>query len=122
VAKAAAWARPRLGEGIGVNDIAAAVGQSARTFHRRVAAATGLSPIQFLQQLRVEQAVTLIETTTLPFEEVAYRVGYSDPSTLRGLIRRAGGPGPRELRARARTRSPLPGGSPISHRGSGRHG
>jgi transcriptional regulator GlxA family with amidase domain len=67
VAKAAAWARPRLGEGIGVNDIAAAVGQSARTFHRRVAAATGLSPIQFLQQLRVEQAVTLIETTTLPF-------------------------------------------------------
>lgn len=115
VAKAAAWARPRLGEGIGVNDIAAAVGQSARTFHRRVGAATGLSPIQFLQQLRVEQAVTLIETTTLPFEEVAYRVGYSDPSTLRGLIRRAGGRGPRELRSRARTRSPSHGAPAIAH-------
>jgi transcriptional regulator GlxA family with amidase domain len=104
VARAAAWARPRLGEGIGVNDIAAAVGQSPRTFSRRVGAATGLSPIQFLQQLRVEQAVTLIETTALPFEEVAYRVGYADPSTLRGLIRRGGGPGPREIRSRARTR------------------
>lgn len=122
VARAAAWARPRLGEGIGVNDIAAAVGQSARTFHRRVGAATGLSPIQFLQQLRVEQAVTLIETTSLPFEEVAYRVGYSDPSTLRGLIRRAGGPGPRELRSRARRRVPSPGAPPVAHPGSGRHG
>lgn len=103
VARAVEWARPRLGESIGVNDVAAAVGQSARTFSRRVAAATGLSPIQFLQQLRVEQAIQLIETTALPFEEVAYRVGYSDPSTLRTLIRRGAGLGPREIRARART-------------------
>ena len=103
VAKAASWARPRLGEPIGVTDLAAAVGQSPRTFSRRIAAATGLSPIQFLQQLRVERAVELIETTSLPFEEIAYRVGYSDPSTLRGLVRRGAGLGPRDLRARARS-------------------
>ncbi|WP_083942892.1 GlxA family transcriptional regulator [Sphingomonas soli] len=110
VARAAAWARTRLGDRIGVNDLAAAVGQSPRTFSRRVASATGLSPVQFLQQLRVERAVELIETTALPFEEVAYRVGYSDPSTLRGLIRRGAGLGPRELRARARPAAarPLP--------------
>lgn len=102
VARAAAWARSRLGERIGVNDIATAIGQSPRTFARRVTAATGLSPIQFLQRLRVEQAIELIETTTLPFEEIAYRVGYSDPSTLRALVRRGAGMGPRELRARAR--------------------
>lgn len=103
VARAAAWARTRLGDGINVNDIAGAVGQSPRTFSRRVAAATGMSPIRFLQQLRVERAVELIETTSLAFEEVAYRVGYSDPSTLRGLIRRGSGLGPRELRARVRS-------------------
>lgn len=103
VARAAAWARPRLGEGIGVKDLAGAVGQSPRTFSRRVAAATGLSPIQFLQQLRVERAIELIESTLLPFEEIAYRVGYSDPSTLRQLIRRGAGIGPRDLRARARS-------------------
>ena len=78
------------------------MGQSPRTFSRRVTSATGLSPVQFLQQLRVERAIELIETTMLPFEEVAYRVGYSDPSTLRGLIRRGAGVGPRELRARVR--------------------
>lgn len=110
VARAVSWARPRLGERIGVNDLAAAVGQSARTFSRRVTSATGLSPVQFLQQLRVERAIELIETTTLPFEEVAYRVGYSDPSTLRRLVQRAAGVGPRELRARVRPAAarPLP--------------
>lgn len=114
VARAAAWARARLGESIGVNDLARAVGHSPRTFSRRVVAATGLSPIQFLQQLRVERAIELIESTLLPFEEIAFRVGYADPSTLRALIRRCAGLGPRDLRARvrtaeARTPPPLPG-------------
>jgi transcriptional regulator GlxA family with amidase domain len=102
IAKAAAWARPRLADGIGVKELARHVGQSPRTFSRRVAAATGMSPVQFLQQLRVERAVELIESTLLPFEEIAYRVGYADPSTLRALIRRGAGMGPRDLRARAR--------------------
>lgn len=103
IARATAWARPRLAEPIGVNDLAAAVGQSPRTFARRVSAATGLSPVQFLQRLRVEQAVDLIELTSLSFEEIAFRVGYSDTSTLRSLIRRGSGLGPRDLRARARS-------------------
>jgi len=106
VSKAVAWARPRLGEGIGVNDLARHVGQSARTFSRRVIAATGLSPVHFLQRLRVERAVELIESTPLPFEEIAYRVGYADPSTLRNLIRKGLGVGPRDLRARARRTCP----------------
>lgn len=109
VARAAAWAKPRLGKGIGVNDLANAVGQSARTFSRRVSEASGLSPIQFLQQLRVEQAIELIRNTPLSFDEIAYRVGYSDPSTLRGLVRRRSGCGPRELRARARRDDRAPG-------------
>ena len=105
VARAAAWGRARLQHGISVDQLAAAAGLSPRTFARRVAAATGLSPIRFLQQLRVERAIELIETTALPFDEIAYRVGYSDASTLRALIRRGAGSGPREIRARARSRS-----------------
>jgi transcriptional regulator GlxA family with amidase domain len=102
VSKAASWARHRLGEEISVNDLARAVGQSPRTFARRVTAATGLSPIHFLQQLRVERAVELLESTTLPFEEIAFRVGYADSSSLRVLIRRRSGLGPKDLRVRAR--------------------
>ena len=106
IARAASWARQRLAEPISVNDLAGAAGHSPRTFSRRVAAATGLSPIRFLQQLRVEKAMELIESTRLPFEEIAFRVGYSDPSTLRILIRRGAGLGPRDLRARRRGSKP----------------
>lgn len=102
VARAAAWARPRLADPLGVDDLAAAAGLTPRTFARRVVAATGLSPIRFLQQLRMERAIELIESTSLAFDEIARRVGYSDPSTLRALIRRSRGAGPREIRARAR--------------------
>lgn len=103
-----AWARPRLGEGIGIEALAAAAAQSPRTFARHISKATGLSPLQFLQRIRCEEAIKLIEATNLPLEEIAARVGYADPSTLRTLIRRDGGMGPRELRAKARaSRAPL---------------
>ena len=102
VARAAAWARNRLGHPVAVDDLAAAAGLSPRTFARRVTDATGLSPVRFLQQLRMERAVELIESTSLAFDEIAHQVGYSDPSTLRELIRRGLGVGPREIRARAR--------------------
>lgn len=102
VARAAAWARTRLKEAVGVTDLAAAAGVAPRTFARRVARATGLSPIQFLRQLRMERAVELIETTRLSFDEIAYQVGYADPSTLRGVLRRNLGMGAREIRGKAR--------------------
>jgi transcriptional regulator GlxA family with amidase domain len=102
VDRAAAFARSRLGSPLSVNDLAMAAGVAPRTFARRVARATGLSPVQFLQRLRMERALELIETTSLPFDAIAYQVGYAEPSTLRGLIRRAMGMGPREVRAKAR--------------------
>jgi transcriptional regulator GlxA family with amidase domain len=109
VARAACLARSALESGTSVNELASAVGVSPRTFARRVQAATGLSPIQFLQRVRVERALELIETTRLPFEEVARQVGYAEPSTLRGLVRRAYGAGPRELRMRPRDRRRIAG-------------
>jgi AraC-like DNA-binding protein len=60
-----------------------------RTFARRVAATCGVSPIQFVQQIRLETARFLLETTRLPLEQIAQQVGYAEPSTLRRLIRRA---------------------------------
>jgi transcriptional regulator GlxA family with amidase domain len=97
----AAWARDRLEEGLGVADLADRASMSARTFARHVRRATGLSPIAFLQRIRVERAVELLETTRLPFETIAAMVGYAEPSTLRAVIRRELGARPSEVRARA---------------------
>lgn len=98
VARAERWARSELERGVTVEALAAAAGLSTRTFARRVASATGLSPVQFIRRLRVERAVELLETTTLSVEVIANRVGYSEPTTLRRLLKREAGARPRELR------------------------
>lgn len=98
VAAAERWAMERLDESFAIDDLAGAAGLTARTFARRLQRATGLSPVRFLQQLRVRRAVDLLRTTRLPFDEIARRVGYSEPSTLRRLFRREGAAGAREIR------------------------
>ena len=100
MADVAAWARDRLEEGLSVAELADRAVMSTRTFARRVQRATGMSPIAFLQRIRVERAVEC-ETTRLPFEVIAAMVGYAEPSTLRAVIRRELGIRPSEVRARA---------------------
>ena len=98
VDRAGRWARERLSQGLSVEELAAASGLTPRTFARRVANATGMSPVQFLGRLRVERAVELLETTDLSVEAIAREVGYAEPTTLRRLLRRATGEAPRSLR------------------------
>lgn len=90
VAQAEGWARSRLHEGIRVEDLSAAVGMAPRTFARRVEGATGLSPVRFLQRLRIERALELMATTRATLEAVSHQVGYAEPSTLRRLLRAEG--------------------------------
>jgi len=71
-----------------MEELANAVALTPRTFARRIAATCGLSPIQFVQRIRIERARYLLETTRLSVEEIARQVGYAEPSTLRRLIRR----------------------------------
>jgi transcriptional regulator GlxA family with amidase domain len=101
ISDVASWARERLDGGIGVADLADRAAMSTRTFARHVQRATGLSPIAFLQRIRVERAVELLETTRLSFEQIAAEVGYAEPSTLRSIIRRELGVRPSDVRSRS---------------------
>lgn len=98
IARMERWLKARLGETITVGAMAGAAGLAPRTFARRLERITGLSPIRFLQRLRVERAIELLETTRLPFDEIVTRVGYTEPSALRRLLRRNGVLGAREIR------------------------
>ena len=98
IAKAEEWARARLEQAFSIDELAASAGMSARTLARRMHRVAGLSPIRFVQRIRLEAALDLIETTRLPIEEIACRVGYSEASTLRRILRRDAGRAPRELR------------------------
>jgi transcriptional regulator GlxA family with amidase domain len=88
IAKAEKWVRDNIARDFTVDELAEAVALAPRTFARRVAGTCGVSPIQFVQRIRTETALYLLETTRLSVEEIARHVGYAEPSTLRRLIRR----------------------------------
>jgi len=94
------WARRQLADGFSLNEAARAVATSPRTLARRLQSVVGKSPLAYFQDLRVERAVHLLQTSNTSIDEIATQVGYANGVTLRTLIRRKIGRGVRELRAR----------------------
>lgn len=92
------WAREHLAD-FSMAAAARAVGASERTLERRMHRVLGRSPIAYVRDLRVEQAVHWLETTDSSVEQVAEAVGYRDGATLRRLLRTKTGRGVRELRS-----------------------
>jgi transcriptional regulator GlxA family with amidase domain len=88
IAKAERRVRDNITRDFTVDELAEAVALAPRTFARRIAGICGVSPIRFVQRIRIETARYLLETTRLSVEEIARQVGYAEPSTLRRLIRR----------------------------------
>jgi transcriptional regulator GlxA family with amidase domain len=77
----------RFGERLALADLAAAAGLSERTLTRRFTAATGLTPLRYQQELRVERAEHLIgQGSTV--ESAARAVGFQDARMLRRLRNR----------------------------------
>ena len=93
------WARRRLADGFSLNEAARAVATSPRTLTRRLQSVVGKSPLGYFQDLRIERAVHLLQTSDTSVDQIAAEVGYANGVTLRALIRRKIGRGVRELRA-----------------------
>ena len=94
------WARQRLASGFSLVDAARSVGASERTLARRLQSVLGKTPLSYFQDLRVERAVHLLQTSADSVDQIATKIGYADGVTLRSLLRRKLGRGVRELRAR----------------------
>jgi transcriptional regulator GlxA family with amidase domain len=73
-----------------------------RTFKRRFSSATGLTPIAYVQRLRIEDAKRRLERTDAPVDEIGWRVGYEDPAFFRRLFKRTTGMAPGAYRRRFR--------------------
>ncbi|HZS40314.1 MAG TPA: helix-turn-helix domain-containing protein [Polyangia bacterium] len=95
------WARRNLIERFSLEAAARAAGASQRTLARRLHRVLGKSPLAYVQELRVERAVHLLQTSEGSVDEIAAAVGYGDGVTLRALLRRKTGRGVRELRRQA---------------------
>ncbi|WP_333769644.1 GlxA family transcriptional regulator [Streptomyces sp. IBSBF 2435] len=79
----------RYGDRLALADLATATGLSERTLTRRFTAATGLTPLRYQQELRIERAEHLIGHGTT-VESAARAVGFQDARMLRRLRARTG--------------------------------
>ena len=71
-----------------------------RNFDRRFIKATSLSPLDYLQRVRIEAAKKMFETTRKTVNEVMYEVGYSDTKAFREVFSRVTGLSPIEYKSK----------------------
>lgn len=83
-----------------VAEMTARAGLSDRTFKRRFRTATGYTPIDYVQSLRVEEAKHLLEASNASVDEISEEVGYEDSGSFRRLFKRHVGISPKQYRQR----------------------
>ncbi|MEO0437486.1 MAG: helix-turn-helix domain-containing protein [Pseudomonadota bacterium] len=69
-----------------------------RTLSRRFKHATGESPLEYLQKLRVKEAQSMLQHTDLSLAEIGWRCGFSSASRFSTTFRRISGLTPRDYR------------------------
>lgn len=94
------WIADHYAEAGPVSTMAALSGLAERSFKRRFRKATGMTPLDYVQTLRLEEAKQMLETSDLPIESIANEVGYEDASFFRRLFRRKVGMSPGDYRRR----------------------
>ncbi|MCX4645200.1 MULTISPECIES: GlxA family transcriptional regulator [unclassified Streptomyces] len=78
-----AWALTRLAEPLTLAELAAHDAMSVRTYSRRFREETGLTPIQWLTQRRVDRARELLEQTDHTVDRIATEAGFGTGASLR---------------------------------------
>lgn len=71
-----------------------------RNFDRRFVAATGNSPLEYIQRTKVESAKRTLETTRKNINEVMFEVGYSDVKSFREVFKKITGLSPLEYKVK----------------------
>ncbi|CAA0085209.1 HTH-type transcriptional regulator CdhR [BD1-7 clade bacterium] len=83
-----------------IPDLAKHTHLSERTLLRRFTENTELSPLMYLQRVRVQKACDLLESSQQSIESITYQVGYNDVSAFRKIFKRTMGLSPAEFRLR----------------------
>jgi len=94
VQQAQAYIESKLMEKISIVDLSSKFAIGRRNFDRRFLKATGNTPIEYAQRVKIESAKKSFETTRKTINEVMYEVGYSDLKAFREIFRRFTGVSP----------------------------
>jgi transcriptional regulator GlxA family with amidase domain len=81
-----------------IEEIIKDIPSSRRNIVRRFKQVTGITPIEYLQQTRIEAAKKLLEQTSQQMTEVIFNTGYNDPKAFRKIFRKTVGMTPSAYR------------------------
>ncbi len=98
------WLKKHYQNEVTLKTLAAKFDISVRSFNRRFRLAAGQTPLQYLQEVRLQQAKALLKQSNLSIAEIAYAVGYQDTSHFSTLFKRVNAITPNEYRHLVRTK------------------
>ncbi|WLS80800.1 AraC family transcriptional regulator [Erwinia pyri] len=99
IRRAVAWIRENYAIRLRVEALCEVSGMSRASLHRHFLSLTGLSPVQYQKQLRLQEARQLLLSGEYRASEVAFVVGYESASQFsREYLRQFGSPPARNVR------------------------
>jgi AraC-like DNA-binding protein len=99
VARVKAFVQNSIDRPLALGELAEEVGLSKYHFSRKFKAATGVTPMAFVRQLRVEAARSLLLSTSWTLRAVADQVGFADEFQLSRVFKRVTGVPPSHVRS-----------------------
>jgi len=100
VKKAQAYIESNLDEKISVEHLSSRFAVGRRNFDRRFIKATGNTPVEYSQRVKIESAKKAFETSRKTINEVMYEVGYADVKAFREVFRKITGMSPLEYKGK----------------------
>ncbi|HEX9503319.1 MAG TPA: helix-turn-helix domain-containing protein [Patescibacteria group bacterium] len=100
VGKAQTYIEENLSEKFSFEELASKLATSRRNFDRRFIKATGNTPVEYLQRVKVEVAKSSLEKGRKSIFEVMNEAGYSDDKAFREVFKKITGLSPLDYRAK----------------------
>ena len=85
-------------ENLKIDEMAEAVGLGRTVFYEKIRELVGVSPSDFLKQVRMQRACQLLAKSRLSVAEVAYAIGFTDPKYFTKCFKKDTGITPTEYR------------------------
>jgi transcriptional regulator GlxA family with amidase domain len=100
VLKAQTFIEENYQDKISIDSLSIKFNVGRRNFDRRFIKATGLTPLDYLQRIKIEVAKKSLENTRKTVNEVMYDVGYNDTKAFRGVFDRITGMSPIDYKSK----------------------
>ena len=85
---------------ITIDDFANKLMLSRTVFYRKLKSIVGLTPVDFVCEMRIKRAAQLIEKSEYSFSQIAYMTGFNDPNYFSRRFKKIMGVTPTEYKER----------------------